>query len=475
MPSAKIPYAASLASGLDEISDEGATPLVRNCLVDAAGTIRQRPGIAAYQSGSSLGTPIGAGLWNGYCVYATADRKIHALHLLSGTLFELSDTTSATQLDGSGQRAVFAGGKYMLIIAGGGAPQKWIGTGLSSRLAGSPGTGSHVSIIGQRAVLTPGDNTGRFYYSGLASDSVADYETWGGNYQEAESRPDPLIAIYDNAREMYAFGTETTQIYGVSPDATIPYAVLNTINNGCGARYTPIQTDLGYAWLDDRRRFIHSNGRIVDVISNPTMANTIGALSTVYDAWGFRARIGAFDLWVWLFPSEKRTFVYEAIGKRWSEWSSFSAGENVATIIGSYVYWADGNKHLVGDTGGNGMCSLSMDAYTDLGSPLVAEIRTGFVDHGTMNRKWAQYGLYALRRGAGGSPMPQLEVRDRPSLGAWRPWRRLPIGAVGDYDIVARDNALAGIYRKRQHHARFSGNALLSLASAEEVFIQLDS
>lgn len=464
MPAA-IPYAASLASGVEELAGGEAIPLSVNVLVDQGNAIRTRPGISSYQGGAGVGSIVGIFVWKQYVIYVTADRKLWAFTFPS-TLYSLSDSTATTQLDGS-LRPTFAETASMVIVAGGGAPQKWTGAGLSARLGGSPSNATHVAALGSRIVLNQYAPGGLFFWSALG-----DPESWPtSNYQEAEARPDPVQALHDNARELWVFGKETVQIFAVSPDPLFPYATTITLNTGMGAPYSGIQTDDGYAWLDDRRRFLSGKG--ADVLS-AGIAKTLSGLTTVSDCWGFRARIDAYDLLVWVFPTEGKAFAYESGGKRWSHWRGYSAGDYAALPVGAYAYWSEQNIHLVGDTGGSGVAKLDTTAGSDLGAVLKAEVQTGAIDQGSPNRKHCQRVTYTIRRGQGASNA-SFEVRHRNDLGAWSDWRQHTLGAPGDYDPIVQDYGAMGVYRKREHAFRYSGTDVFSMAEAMEYFEPLDS
>ena len=127
MATAALPYAASQASGTEELASGQFLQLSKNVVtVDPAGTLRSRPAIAAFQRGTGIGSVIGAYSWQGYCVYVTSDRYIHAITLSdpTATVIELSTSTTSTQLDGP-SIPVFAETQGMLVITGGGLPQKW--------------------------------------------------------------------------------------------------------------------------------------------------------------------------------------------------------------------------------------------------------------------------------------------------------------------------------------------------------------
>lgn len=474
MAVAEIPLGVSQASGFEELADPSASPAVYNLLLDGSGALRPRPGVTYYyttEAGAavSVASPvIGAAIWRDSIIYVTEDRYIYA-QTSPTSILSLSSSTATTQLDGSA-RPTFALLSDMVVIMGGGAPQKWTGVGLAARLSGSPPAGTHICSLGRRLVVAGLDPTGIFQWSGLGA-----YETWSAaNVKEAEARPDKVVALYENIRELYAFGETTLQVYGIGSDSNDPFETLTALNIGCSAAHSPIQLDDSFAWLDERRRFVKSDGRGHAVLSVP-IAKTLAGLATVSDCWGFRARIDAYDLYVWVFPTEKRAFCYQADAERWSEWRGFSSalGDWTTFPFNSYTYWPSKNLHLVGSPA-NGIAKLSTTTKTDLGAILNCEVRTGFLNHGSKKWKRAIRDSYTVRRGVGtfGGTESKFEVSHRDDLGPWGGWSQIGLGLGGDYNVEVEDFR-AGIYKHRQMAMRYSATDDLSLAGATHEYEEL--
>jgi hypothetical protein len=165
---------------------------------------------------------------------------------------------------------------------------------------------------------------------------------------EAAAAPDPVIALYVNTNEVFAFGTQTTQVY--IPDSQTAYATATAVQLGCGAAYSVVDTDGNFAWLDEKHRFVDSGGRAFTVLSSPAMAADIALFSTVSDCWGCRVRIGSFDLLIWTFPTVGRALAFDRVGKKWAQFqgTDTSTGQFVGWPVTSYSYWPDKNIHLVG-------------------------------------------------------------------------------------------------------------------------------
>lgn len=455
-------------SSLEELS--GAQPIQWNFLKDAGGAVRQRPGLQAWADSPTAipnASPvIGLFVWRTFLIYVCDDRTIWAWYG-PGDVRALSDGTTASKLDGS-LRPIFAYDSARVVITGGGAPQKWEGVGPASRLGGSPPTSTHIAYAAQRLVVAKYDNTGVIQWT---PPGVGNHETWtvagvgSGGFAEAEAAADPVQALYVNTNEIFVFGTQTTQVF--VPDPSVDFSVATTLGIGCGARFSVIDTDGSFAWLDERHRFVTSSGRDFEAISSPAMARSIAALATVDDCWGFRVRIGSFDLLVWVFPAEGRTIIFDRGSSKWSEWRGWTGDKWSGWLGQSYVYWPERNVHLVGLADGS-IGEMTTDAYSDMGETIKAISRTGFRDGGTGVRKLCQRVQLTMKRGAtlSGATAPIAELRYRDDLGAFNTIASYSLGAA-DYTPTI-DKWSLGMYRDRQYELAFENNAEFVLTGARE-------
>ncbi len=473
-----IPFADSQASGLDPLS--GAMTLSCNFLVDAAGALSVRPGIQAFTdfpASSATGSPVTAIFtWplTGYLYFVCEDRTIWSIQA-PGLVIQLSTADPLTQLDGTG-RPIFSYDQERIVIAGGGAIQQIDALGVSSRLnaaaqapSGSPLTATHIAYSAQRLVVNVNDRSGTLQWTPPGPGNHTTWPLVGPYWAEAEASPDPLVAVFANANEVFAFGEQTTQVY--SPDEAIAFTVASSLQVGCSARYSIIETEDGtLAWLDDNRRFVVSNGRDVDAISSPGMAADINTLATISDCWGCNIMIGSHDLLLWVFPTEKRGPYYDRVTKKWGEFRSIDANADWTGFVANcYYYWPERNLHLVGMSDGT-IATMSPEAFTDNGTTIRAVSQTGFIDRGTFNRKACQRVDLQLRRGGTVPPStaPVVELRYRDDLGAWRPAKRFSMGAAQYQPVVTAWSQ--GMYRSRQWLLEWSGGSQFVLSGASETF-----
>lgn len=477
-----IPFAQGQMSGLDPLS--GAGRLLLNFLPDAGGALYQRPGIQDFDDFPNDSIPnaspvIGMFEWRGYVLYVCEDRTIWAL-IAPGLVQALSDATAATQLDGTGL-PVWTYDQARVVVTGGGAPQKWEGVGLSSRLApgqtdpsGAPLALTHIAYSAQRFIGNVNSNAGYLQWTAPGQGNHATWPIVGPYYSEAEAAPDPVVAVWATTNEVFAFGTETTQVY--SPDPAIGFTVSASIEVGAAAAYSVIKTEDGnFYWLDNNRRFVASNGRAVEVISTPYIAKTVKNLSDISDCWGANMMVGGWDLIVWVFHVERRAFYYDKVTKKWGEFDSLdSNGDSQSWIARSYFYWKERNVHLVGLSDGR-IAELTFDAATDDGDTILAISETGFQDRGSLNEKLCEVLRLQLRRGSTdpSETAPTVRVRYRNDLGAWKPALTFSIGA-GQYQPVVGKRSL-GKYRQRQWRLEWSGGNAFVLAGATEDFQTLEA
>lgn len=468
-----ISFSDGQMSGLEELA--GASPAVINVVHDLSDTVRTRPGLSTWDEFPAVvpnaSSVIGMWIWGEYLVYCTTDRKLWAL-ISPGLVVALSDATAATQLDGS-LRPVAVATRSRIVIIGGGVPQKWEGAGLSARLGGSPPAGNGIAAIATRLVISDVLNTGIFYWSDPGE--LAGHEVWNGDdaSAEAESRPDRLVTLGSTTGELLGFGQETLQIF--VPDDTAIFAPVTSAEVGCLSAASVIKWEGRYAFLDDQRRIVASDGRGFEELSSPGMSQTIWRFATVSDCWGFRARLDASDLLGWVFPTEGRACVYNATVKKWAEWRSLGATGLWMPWMGqSHVYWPAKGIHLVGLEDGT-IAKLDPTVFTEVGSTLKAQIRTGFGNRGNGNRKVCQRLQLTMRRGSTSSTdtAPLAEVRWRDGLGAMSSPLRFSLGVAGDLEATVQKWTLGTPYVTRQWEITMSDASEFVLAGAEETFVPL--
>lgn len=471
-----IPFTNQQASGVEPLA--GAGVLSMNVIVDSAGAVFRRPGIAAYsEAPDTIVDPRGiTGL------FATDDGRLLAMSDgTSRSLYEIGGGSArlvTTSLPGDG-RPVFAQTEMIVAIAGGREIVKYErATRTAGILGGTPPLASHVLAHNTRLLANDVslDRT-KVRYSGqaLGTTTYAGLEDWSfatpAGFFTAEARPDQVVAIAENTNNVFVFGQGTIQVYG--PDAAAVYLPEATREYGCGAPYSVIKQDQAFAWLDQYHRFILSDGRSYQDISGP-LSGTLKGIRRIDDCFGYRVVNGNFDGFVWTFPTDGRTFVYQT-GSGWGQWGGFDASTaNYKQLsVTAHHLRQDTNRNVVGTDDGL-VGELLEGVSTDFGEPIRAHIETGYVSRGTDRPKHCQAVRMVFRRGTttgASGPQSWLSYRDRP--GPWEPGIPIDFGGSSDTHPVLEFRSL-GTYRRRQWRFEFTGTDELVLVSASEDFEVLE-
>lgn len=525
-----IPFGNLEEGGYDELA--GGSPRAFNVLVDARATMRRRPGIVAcdgvYSGTINAGGIYGVHVTNAGQVFAVGPRtgtfNQAPIYAVSATAaVEISHTLN-TKLYGAG-RPVFTETEMLLCVCAGneikrithtdpafpidvlgmpaainmnpsGAPNVMFVSGVSfasvaqlpaSPLAAAgmqalPPFSTHTcinssrllandSLIDKTKVRYSDPNTGTTDFSG--------HDTWtpGANtsgFFTAEANPDPVVALFENTNELFAFGSRSLQVFG--PDPQLVFSTSSAIELGCGAPYSVVKRNQGFWWLDSKRRFVFSDGRAFDEsIGNPVRPAVEG-FATVSDCYGFSVIEGTVDTIVWVCPSAGRSFCYQP-GVGWGEWAGWDDQRNNWTTLPITAHHQSSVDavNLVGTADGR-IGKLTRTASTDFGTRIRAYVETGFLDRGTSAKKRTREVRLTMRRGqtTGSSatgPLAYLSYRD--SLGGWSSPLTVRLGTGSEFGTVIPFRNVGGPYRTRQWRFEFDGDDELVLVKVEEDFTVL--
>ena len=482
MPLAPLPFLPSQESGADVLAGAGALSL--NVVADGRGAVTRRPAVVAADNGptTALADAPVVGMHvtdSGTVLVATGHvpGAVQVWRLVPGAAHDLESTPLA-HVTASG-RLVFAETEAIVIFATGRSVHKVVQTGWAmSRLQSAP-LASYVVAHGVRLLANDksGDRT-KVHYSApaLGANNWAGHEQWGvvvssigrSGYFTAEGRPDPVVALAENSNEVFVFGATTLQTF--SPDPSLVYASVATREFGCSAPYSVVKDDQSFAWIDHRRRVVHSDGRTLNILSDQVQAD-LDDVADPEDAVGMRVRHGPVDVLAWRFGRDKRTLAWSK-GGGWGQWSgSADRGLWAPWPVTAAALDPTAGETWVGLEDGR-VGVLRHGAATDLGDEFPALVRTGFLDRGTDMRKHCAAVRLSLRRKRGtGAAKGHVRWRDQEG-----DWSQPVVFTLDDADIepvvVLRS---LGVYRRRQWEFAFLGDDDFSLARAAEEYTVLGS
>ena len=493
MSFAQITTSDGQVSGVDDLSTAASS--VINWETDDAGVNRPRPGLAAY-SVTDLGATAVNGLdrWLQYMVVTTTDGSVYAVHEDSPTQAivlshdnipptTLGNTLSVRSHLSGGKRPTFVEGEEAIYITAGDLIHYWqpgnnisVGGGVhvvSLNYWGSGPRCTHIAGIGQRMVANDIDEPNSFRWSELGE---GEWTSWpADNSSDPDARPDPVSGVFENANQLFVFGSSSLQIYQVGTDPNNPFDLVSALNTGLLAPYCIVRVDDDFYYLDDKLRIVNTNGRGQSPVSD-AIQRDLRNLSVVEDSWAYRLEQGQKSQLGFVFPTDKRCFMFDLKNQAWHEQDYYANGMQSGYPAGGFAYWPALNKHFVGSSlSAGGLYTLDATSRQDIGGALVCERTTGWHDHGSKNRKRGGRIRITMRRGTAADSTPAsgaLEVRVQDDDKPWSPWRSIPIGGPGDFKSRI-DVWTAGIFTRRRYGFRFSTTEDISLVEAFDDITEL--
>jgi len=192
------------------------------------------------------------------------------------------------------------------------------------------------------------------------------------DFASTEGSPDGLIAVASNFREVWAFGTNSIEVwYDVGGTGFPLQRIQGAFNElGCAAPYSVAKMDNGLFWLGRDRRgqgiVYRANGYAGVRISTHAVEWQIQQYADMSDAIGYTYQQDGHSFYVLIFPSANTTWVYDAATQAWHERAGFVDGQ--FTRHQSNCQMAFQNKIVVGDFQNGNIYAFDLDDYSDNGS-----------------------------------------------------------------------------------------------------------
>lgn len=452
---------AAASSVINWETDEASISRPRAVLTELEVLVRFASGV----SSAATAPYIGADRWKTFVVAVNEDREFFSISdVVPGVLVK----RSFDLVGGVAPRVTFAEGATNVYVAGGAQISYWNGGTFSiAELASSPDC-THIAILGQRLISNDLNNPHAFRWSDIGE---AAWGTWPAeNGSAADSRPDPVVGVFENGSELFIMGSTSIQVYALGSDPTFPYELVTTLDGvGLGAPYACTRIGAQLAILDDKRRILTTDGRSENVISDAIQRDLRG-LTTINDCFMYRETRGQQDLLVVRFPTETRTFVYDLKGQKWSERKYYSSPFQTDWPVNAYASWPALNQHFFGSALDGSVYVLDEDSRTEFGGALVCERTSGWNDFGIATKKRSSRVRVFMRRGtaAQGATPGSLEIRVQDDDSAWTPWEPLTVGAPEDFEQAIDTWGFNGYFKRRRYAIRFSTTENYSLVSLSD-------
>lgn len=429
---------------------------------------RRRPGLKDF-------TDVGTGAPGDGLFWWEAAGKLIAVS--AGRIFDVAQDGAATDITGDplnvGVPVAFSdgqdtGGAPWLYLANGKLVYTTGATTVAPTDANTPAA-THVAFV-KGSFLANETGTNRFLFTDTdPATGLMDNAYWSAteNPLTCDAKGDVLAALFAAWQEVYAWGTGGLEIWqndGVTPYSPIPGAFSE---GGIEAPHSAIIADntvFALCVVAGARVVVKLQGRAPVVVSDP-IGRILAEMTDVSDAIGDLISVGGLAMYLLTFPSAGQTWAYDYKNDVWSRWGYWQDGEHHQFLGQHATFVKQWNKHLIMSRVDGKIYELDRSTFDDAGSEMVSFRRTGWLNHGTYNRKVCDQ--FSIKCKAGGSDVGTLLIRWRDDgREEWNNYVEVALSPVGLRDFHAGMNRM-GMYRSRQYEFRLSDNADLVLVGAD--------
>jgi hypothetical protein len=190
-------------------------------------------------------------------------------------------------------------------------------------------------------------------------------------FSSADGSPDGVVAINVDHRQLWVFGTDSTEVWYNAGLANFPLSPIQGAFNeiGCVATFSIAKLDNTLFWLgtDARGQGIvyRANGYGAARVSTHAIEYAIAQYGNIADALAYTYQQEGHSFYVLTFPSANATWVYDAATQAWHERAGWENG--VFTRHRSNCQCNFGGNIIVGDFENANIYMFDLDVYADNG------------------------------------------------------------------------------------------------------------
>jgi len=214
-------------------------------------------------------------------------------------------------------------------------------------------------------------NTNQWYLSDINASTFQNVP----NFASKAGGADPLQTLAVMHREIWLFGTRTTDVYYNAGGATFAYAIMPGvfIQQGIAAVNSVARFDIKLFWLGQENSgrcivFMGESYNAVRISTHP-IEDVLSSYSTVSDAVGSMHQLEGHPFYVLTFPTANATWVYDLNTKVWHERAYTDNNGNENAVLPFYYTNAYGATYCGDRTNGN-LYILDPLNFTDNGQPI---------------------------------------------------------------------------------------------------------
>lgn len=193
------------------------------------------------------------------------------------------------------------------------------------------------------------------------------------DFASAEGSPDGVVGIINDHKELWIFGTDTTEVWYNAGTADFPLAPIQGAFNevGCVAAFSIAKLDNSIFWLgtDPRGQGVvyRADGYTARRVSTHAVEWQIQQYGNLSDAVAYAYQQDGHTFYVLNFPSADRTWVYDASTQAWHERAGWVNGQFTRHRSNCFCNF-QGNM-VVGDYENGNIYTFDLEKYEDNGQP----------------------------------------------------------------------------------------------------------
>jgi hypothetical protein len=192
------------------------------------------------------------------------------------------------------------------------------------------------------------------------------------DFSSAEGSPDGIVAVIADHRELWVFGTDSTEVWYDAGLAGFPLTRIQGAFNeiGCVATYSVAKLDNSLFWLgtDARGQGIvyRANGYTGARVSTHAVEWQIQQYATMSDAVAYTYQQDGHAFYVLNFPTANTTWVFDVATQVWHERAGLTGGVFTRQRANNQCNF--GGTIVVGDFENANIYALDLNTFADNGT-----------------------------------------------------------------------------------------------------------
>lgn len=198
-----------------------------------------------------------------------------------------------------------------------------------------------------------------------------DFSTFDAlEFAEAEKEPDNLVTAVSDHAELWLMGQNTIEVW-FNSGGDFPFTRMGSglIERGIAGVRAVTKEDNTVFWLGDDRICYRADGYRPEAISSDGINDEIDEMTFVSDCTCSSWTEKGHKFISYTFPSEGRSFVYDAVTRRWHERMTGADPYNPLTHSG--VVTKLGKYNVIVQMSGSSILRIAPAVYDDDGNPLM--------------------------------------------------------------------------------------------------------